>query len=459
MALTGYQLGEVLGHNPRLLNSGNQDAAFYTQMWHSITQGKTFSGVFVNRAKDGSLYHEEKSVGPLIDGLGHITHFVSTGKNITRRVQVEQQAQRHLRRLAALRTIDMAITAGHDLRLTLDIILGQVTEQLDIHAAAVLRLNARTLVLECVAESGFRGAGTMKQPVRLGEGLPGYAALDRTRISIPDLRREQIVRQQLISEEAFIAYIAEPLIAKGQVQGVLELFHRAPLSREADWQELLEALAGQTAIALDNASLFEDMQQSNQELRLAYDTTIEGWSRALDLRDKETQGHSRRVTEMTVALARKFGLSAEEIDHVRRGALLHDIGKMGIPDAVLLKPGPLTAEEWTLMRRHPTFAYDLLRPIAYLRRALDIPYCHHEKWDGSGYPQGLRGDQIPLAARIFAIADVWDALRSDRPYRKGWSDDQVREHIRSLAGTHFDPRVAAAFEELEGSDFLREVSA
>jgi len=188
-----------------------------------------------------------------------------------------------------------------------------------------------------------------------------------------------------------------------------------------------------------------DLQRLNVELALAYDTTLEGWSRALDLRDKETEGHSRRVTEMTVGLARAMGMSEGELVHVRRGALLHDIGKMGIPDSILLKPALLTEEQTEIMRRHPVYAYELLSPIDYLRPALDIPYCHHEQWDGTGYPRGLQGEQIPLAARIFAVVDVWDALRSHRPYRLGWPEDRAREHIRSLAGTHFDPKVVEVF--------------
>jgi putative nucleotidyltransferase with HDIG domain len=181
------------------------------------------------------------------------------------------------------------------------------------------------------------------------------------------------------------------------------------------------------------------------ELVLAYDTTLEGWSAALDLRDKETEGHSQRVTEMTLQLARALDVNEDEMEHIRRGALLHDIGKLGVPDAVLLKPGKLTDDEWVIMRRHPKLAYELLSPIAFLRPALDIPYCHHEKWDGTGYPRQLHGDAIPLSARIFAVVDEWDALRSNRPYRPGWPEDQVRDYIREQAGKHFDPRVADAF--------------
>ena len=186
----------------------------------------------------------------------------------------------------------------------------------------------------------------------------------------------------------------------------------------------------------------------NEELSRAYKATIEGWSRALDLRDHETEGHSRRVTEMTLRLAAALGVSESEIAHIRRGALLHDIGKMAVPDGVLLKPGPLNDEEWAVMRQHPVWAYEMLLPIEFLRPALNIPYCHHEKWDGSGYPRGLAGEDIPLAARLFALVDVWDALSSDRPYRRAWEPDRVLDHLQSLAGTHFDPQVVDAFLHL-----------
>ncbi len=228
---------------------------------------------------------------------------------------------------------------------------------------------------------------------------------------------------------------------KEQVKGVLELFHRTELEPNEEWLKFLHALANQAAIAIDNSSLFNDLQHSNAELTQAYDATIQGWSRALDLRDNETEGHTQRVTELTTRLGRLFGLSEEELVHVRRGALLHDIGKMGVPDGILLKPGPLTDEEWIVMRKHTTFAFELLSPIHFLQTAVDIPYCHHEKWDGSGYPRGLKGEAIPLAARIFALVDVYDALTSDRPYRKAWPEEKVLDHIRSLAGTHFDPQV------------------
>lgn len=188
---------------------------------------------------------------------------------------------------------------------------------------------------------------------------------------------------------------------------------------------------------------------SNLDLSLAYETTIEGWSRALDLRDKETEGHTQRVTELTVQLAHAAGFRDRDIAHIRREALLHDIGKMGVPDSVLLKPGPLSDDEWVLMKKHPQFAKDLLQPIEYFRPSLDIPYCHHEKFDGTGYPRGLSGEDIPLSARLFAVIDVWDALSNDRPYRKAWSREEVIKYIQSLSGSHFDPYAVQLFVDIE----------
>jgi HD-GYP domain-containing protein (c-di-GMP phosphodiesterase class II) len=191
--------------------------------------------------------------------------------------------------------------------------------------------------------------------------------------------------------------------------------------------------------------MIASMRRTNEDLLEAYNKTILGWSKALEMRDEDTEGHTQRVTEMTVRLARVMGISEDELVHVHRGALLHDIGKIAIPDAILNKPGSLTDEEWVLMRQHPRFAYEMLAPIEYLRPALDIPCCHHERWDGTGYPYGLKGEEIPLSARIFAIIDVWDALCSDRPYRKAWPLQRVLEHLHKERGKHFDPEVVQVF--------------
>ncbi|MHB0989283.1 MAG: HD domain-containing phosphohydrolase [Bellilinea sp.] len=362
-------------------------------------------------------------------------------------VVANEETVRRLQNIQALHKIDQAIAGSLDLNLTLHVVLDQTKTELNVDAAAVLLFNPHAQVLEFAAGIGFRSKTIERSRLRLGEGHGGRAALERRTVSATNLLENstQFDRAPLLVDEGFATYFGTPLIAKGQVNGVLEVFHRLPFSPDENWLELFKILAEQTAIAVDSAHLFTELKRSNVQLLVTYDSTIEGWSHALDLRDKETEGHTQRVTEMTLKLARAAGMTEAELVHVRRGALLHDIGKMGVPDHILLKPDKLTDEEWVAMRKHPTFAFELLSPIAYLRPALDIPYCHHEKWDGSGYPRGLKGEQIPLAARLFAIIDVWDALLSDRPYRQGWPEEKVIEHIKSLSGTHFDPKAVELF--------------
>jgi PAS domain S-box-containing protein/putative nucleotidyltransferase with HDIG domain len=374
---------------------------------------------------------------------------------ITERKRAKEEIQRQIKHLNALHTIDIAIAGSLDLHLTLNIALEQIIAQLGMDAADVLLLNPHTQTLEYASGRGFRGKAIERSRCRLGEGHAGRAALERRTVHISDLPAaiQEFVRAELLSGEDFATYTGVPLIAKGEVKGILEVYHRtsfdpsAGLSQVSEPERLsfLEILAGQVAIAVDSAQLFTGLQRSNIELSIAYDTTIEGWSRALDMRDKGTEGHTQRVTELTLQLARGMGMSEAELVHIRRGCLLHDIGKMGIPDNILLKPGPLADEEWVIMRKHPQHAFEMLSPIAYLRPALDIPGCHHEKWDGSGYPRGLKGEQIPLAARIFAVIDVYDAMTSDRPYRKACPKTRVLEHIRAGAGSYFDPKVVEAF--------------
>jgi putative nucleotidyltransferase with HDIG domain len=243
--------------------------------------------------------------------------------------------------------------------------------------------------------------------------------------------------------------LCAPLKIKNELIGVIYVDNRARSGIfQAHDLNMIKAFANQAAMAVDNAQLFDNLQAKNRELEDAYQATLEGWVQALDMRDKETEGHTQRVTILTQRLARVMGVDGDQLLHITRGALLHDIGKMAIPDGILLKPGKLTDEERALIQKHPIFAYDLLKRIDFLLPAIDIPYCHHEKWDGSGYPRGLRGAEIPFSARIFPVIDVYDALVSDRPYRKGWSPEEVRAHICAGAGRHFDPLVVDAFMSL-----------
>jgi len=376
---------------------------------------------------------------------------IANARLFAERKQAEETVQRQLQHLSALHEIDMTISASLDLRVTLNVLLNHVTTQLSVNAADILLLDPQTQMLEHAASHGFRSLALKYTHLRVGDGYAGCAALERRIIEVPDLAQAKngLKRSPLLPDEGFVSYFAVPLIAKGLVKGVMEIFHRVPIIPKQEWLDFMETLARQAAIAIDNAELFGNLQRSNIDLVLAYDATLEGWSRALDLRDKETEGHSERVADMTIRLARLLGMPEAEIGQVRKGALLHDIGKMGIPDSILLKPGPLTEEEREIMHKHPLYAHKLLEPISFLRRALDIPHCHHEKWDGTGYPQGLKEKQIPLPARIFAVVDVWDALTSGRPYRAAWPDEKAREYIQEQAGKYFDPKVVEVFLQLE----------
>ncbi|NQT58210.1 MAG: HD domain-containing protein, partial [Bacteroidetes bacterium] len=365
-----------------------------------------------------------------------ITNHKNTQKSLT--VQLD--------RLAALRSIDIAIAGSSDTHLTFNIILEQVKSSLGIDAAAIHLLIPHTQIFEFAAKSGFQTDLVEHMQLAIGEGYAGLATLENRIIHVPDLNEtDAFIRKDLAEKENFLTYFGVPLFAMGEAIGLLEVFHRTRLNPDKDWLSYLETLAGQVAIAVHSATLYKDLKNSNSKLIRAYDATLKGWAFALDLRDNGTEEHTKRVTAMTDRFAKKIGIIDEELTHVHRGALLHDIGKISVPDSVLLKPGPLTNDEWAIMQQHPVSAYNMLFPIAYLRSALDIPYCHHEKWDGTGYPRGIKREQIPLAARIFAVVDVWDALTSDRPYRKAWSEEKSMGYIQESSGSHFDPTLVDIF--------------
>ncbi|RME12466.1 MAG: GAF domain-containing protein, partial [Ardenticatenia bacterium] len=373
------------------------------------------------------------------------------GATALNRMRLHQETQQRVRQLEVLRTIDRTITGSMDLHLILKVILDHLIQYTQADAALVSLYNANANLLEFGVGQGFYSYGIRTLTPHLSEGLALKALHEHRMLFVQNLAEDETFTRTsriLLENEHFVSGYFVPLYAKGAPKGVLELYFRRPTTLPSDTLEFIETVAQQAAIAIETAQLFEDLQRSNVELSLAYDATIEGWARALELRDEETEGHSQRVTEMTLLLARAMGIQGEDLVHIRRGALLHDIGKMGIPDSILLKPGPLTDEEWEIMRQHPVLAYKLLSPIPFLRPALDIPYCHHEKWDGTGYPRGLKGEEIPLAARIFAVVDVWDALLSDRPYRKGWPPEKVYAFIQEQAGKHFDPKVVDVFLKL-----------
>jgi len=379
-----------------------------------------------------------------------LSRVIAIVRDVTKYKQAEEKIQRQLKHLSALHAIDTLISSSFDLNLTLSILLSHVTARLNVDAADILLFNRESRFLEFITGVGFRTEALQGTRLRLGEGYAGLAALQRKTIHISNLqyRKTDELRSSLFYKESFTSYFGLPLIAKGQVCGVLEIFHRTQLDPDPDWLNFMETLAGQAAIAIENATLFRELQRSNVELTRAYDATIDGWSRALELRDRETEGHTQRVTKATLQLARRMNFNETELVHIRRGAILHDIGKMAIPDNILLKSTALTDSEREIIQQHPRYAYDMLSPIPYLRQALDIPFYHHEKWDGTGYPQGLKGEQIPLSARLFSVVDVFDALTSDRPYRLTWSTEKALDYIRDQSGKHFDPNVVVEFMKI-----------
>ncbi len=453
----GYREGDLLGTNQLdLVHPDDQAALSDAFDMVEARLGATEQVRFRVRDVAGNYHWLEGSVSNLLHDP-NIGAFILSYRRVGDRVPVvdkirslNDELKRRLSHLQSLRRIDMAINNSVDVKLVFDIFMTQVVQDLGIDAVGVLLYDPQLHALRPAMGLGFTSELRVRARVDFGVGPAGVAGMEQRSVYLPDLRGEDGWGAAVEPEHQveYSSYMAVPMVAKGQLQGVIELYSKRPMETSAEWLEFLETYADQGAIAVENSQLVRSLERSNQELHRAYDRTIEGWASALDLKDEETAGHSKRVTDMTVRLSRRLNVASDELVHIQRGALLHDIGKMGIPDQILLKRGPLTAEEFDFMRKHPVFAYELLSPIEFLRPALDIPYCHHEKWDGSGYPRGLKGEQIPLAARIFAVVDVFDALTSERPYREAWPINRAAQFIRDGSGTHFDPTVVEAFFEM-----------
>lgn len=354
------------------------------------------------------------------------------------------------RDLAALLRVSLALAQSRDIEAVLQSAIGCTVDALQMDTGAIYFCNAE----------GRFWLGVAYPPPNPS---PGAAVVKPAIENVPHLRRAMelgephFVRDVLAGDpDALERQIAEknglrsmcfiPLTLDSGCYGVLIVGSRTPIRRFSSARmALCRVLAVQIAFAISNARLLEAARIAAAEIACAYDATLEGWSLALDMRDSETLGHTERAARLTVDVAEALGMSDEDLLRIRRGALLHDIGKLGVPDAILNKPGALTDDEWVIMRQHPVHARDFLARIDYLGEAIDIPYSHHERWDGSGYPQGLSGEDIPLGARVFAVVDVYDALTSDRPYRKAWDPNEAKRYLSDQAGAHFDPRVVDVF--------------
>ncbi len=402
---------------------------------------------------------------PLWDENGKVCGAIGIAFDVTNQKMAEARIEKQVQQLSTLHEIDQAIIHGTHIDETLKVLLNKITSQLSVDAGCVQLVNREDHRLYCKAWTGYRN---ITDPESTPVTQYAQQVADRREaIFIPLLsavQSEPHAENNPWDMEGFSSYTGVPLVTKNGLMGVLELFSRNPLQPDDDWWNFLNILAGQTAISIENAllftdlqrsneelsRLFADLQQSNEELSLAYDRTLEGWARVLEMRSEEAEGHSQRVVHLAELLGSEMGLPADALVNLRRGALLHDIGKMEVPDHILNKPGRLNEEEWKVMRMHPVYAFQMLSNIPFLRGSLDIPYCHHEHWDGSGYPRGLKGEEIPLAARIFAIIDVWDALHSKRPYRPAWKEDEIIAYLRDRAGIEFDPKIVGVFLRMLG---------
>ncbi len=360
----------------------------------------------------------------------------------------EDRAKVQIQRVSALHAIDVVISSSFDSRIVFSVIVDQIMNQMNIDAVRILTYDPDDQMLTYTADRGFNYTDQMIGKLNLGESHSGKAILDRQTIRYPESDSDAKTLPSIFEQEGFIVGYSTPMTVKGQVKGVIEVYNRSPIETDPSWMDFLETMAGQAAIAIENNEMFDRLERTLADLTTAYDSTLEGWVRALDLRDKETIGHTQRVAMMVVRFALELGVSGDDLVNIRRGALLHDIGKMGIPDYILNKAGPLTDDERQIIERHPQYAYELLQPIHYLRSSLDIPYAHHERWDGTGYPRGLKGEEIPLAARIFSVVDVWDALGSTRTYREKWDQKKMLDYLQEQSGKKFDPSIVKVFIDL-----------
>lgn len=361
-------------------------------------------------------------------------------------LQVENQTKK----IQAEYAINRILQSSLNFRETFYAIFEILSDLIGVDAAIVLNYSPVSRQFDLLATHGLGARALAKIHLYIENRLTRRVVEGHRTIEVENILTVEPGENHLnlFSQEGLQAHVTIPLINQRDLLGILEIFWRE--AQYADnWKlEILQLIGEAVTYAMEHTTVLEALKRRNDELTSTYTATLEGLTRALELRDLETEGHTRRVSALTVRLAEHMRIPADQRASIQQGALLHDIGKLGIPDAILLKPGSLSPREWKVMQQHPLYAYNILAPILSLRQALDIPLYHHERWNGSGYPYGLKGQQIPLSARLFAVVDVYDALTSDRPYRSAWTRSQAIEYLREQTGQQFDPQVVTHFLEL-----------
>jgi GAF domain-containing protein len=390
----------------------------------------------VYRCKSGQFIDVEVSSQKIVyDGKPAIMHIIH---DITDRRQREHELQ-------AIASLSSALRTASGLKEMLPVIVNEIANLINCDCETIEIIDPQSG--DAVVEAAYgMWEKLIGQRQKSGTGMNAVIGATRQPFLTSNLEKDARAFYHEWARYGIIGCAGLPMVAQEKLIGFIWIGRKSEISRKE--LRLISAVTDIAANAIYRSTLHEQTQKTAAELAEAYETTLEGWAQALELREHETAGHSKRVIKYTVSLAKAFGYNGKDLINIRRGASLHDIGKMGIPDEILLKKGPLTAQEWKVMRKHPIYAYRLLSRIPYLTPALDIPYYHHEKWDGTGYPNGLKGTEIPLPARIFSVIDVWDALSSNRPYRKAWPPDQVVQYLKDQAGKQFDPDIVNTFINL-----------
>jgi PAS domain S-box-containing protein len=418
----------------------------------SLLQQKSLFSRFEFSARDLNGEEIEVEASCSVIPYQNSTALLTILRDITEQKRSERIRDRQQKLVDALSEAASIVNSTLTSHEIMDRILASIGRVIPYDSANIMMIDEDCDTVRIVASRGY-----------VALGLQGYQ--ERITLSIRDtdsLNRIYTTQQPLviadtssvpgwinIPETSWIhSYLAAPVLVNEKVVGFLNINSPHPNRYTTEMAKNLMAFADQTGIALTNARLLDDLKKSMENLAKSYDITLEGWSKALELRDFETEGHSQRVVNLTVQLAARLGIHEPELTWLRYGVLLHDIGKIGIPDRILFKPGPLSDDEWFIMRRHTEFGLKILQPVPFLAPAIDIPYCHHEHWDGSGYPHGLKGSEIPQFARIFSIVDVWDGLRSIRPYHDSWSFEDAYQYISSQSGKQFDPSIVPVFLDL-----------
>ncbi len=440
----------IAGRKPLILEDAQMDPRFEKWEGSEYIHGWMSIAMFTLDKLIGFINLDSQTIGAYTDEQATLVQtFANQAATAIENARLFEAERKRRREAENLRLAATAITSSLDPKTVLQTILTAIQQVVPFDSGTMMLLE--DTFVRVVAAQGFDNNDAIIDRT--------FPADNELLLAVNQLKKPLIL-DDVIADTRFEKWAAAadirtwmgiPLLAHGKIIGYITLDSLKIGTFDQNAAALAQTFALHAAAAIDNIQLFENLQRSNEELFLAYDTTLAGWAKALELRDKETHGHTNRVTDLTMELARFIGISKADLVHLRRGVLLHDIGKMGVPDEILHKEGPLNDKEWIEMRKHPQYAFDLLYPISFLRPSLDIPYSHHEWWDGNGYPQKLKGEEIPLAARIFAVVDVWDALLSDRPYRKAWTKTKAAKYLREQAGTHFDPNIVETFLKMMDS--------